>query len=156
ALMPNIGASPIWLQDRVPDLNGVVSDLQLALDRRLEGLLGAAKLAVVRRLLTHSVPDLLGLLGKGHDENLHSAILSWLLDPRKAPGVALPALSQLVNRLDEPDAWRRSLQECIAADSLCVRTEYTIGREWTGDQRLDRIDIVVSGPRCVLAIENKI
>ena len=37
-----------------------------------------------------------------------------------------------------------------------MRTEYTIAREWTAEDRLDRIDIVVSGPRCVLAIENKI
>jgi hypothetical protein len=87
---------------------------------------------------------------------MNSAMLAWLLDPRKAPGVALPALSCLVNRLGEPNAWRQRFQESIATDSLCVRTEYTIAREWTDEERLDRIDIVVSGPRYVLAIENKI
>jgi hypothetical protein len=58
--------------------------------------------------------------------------------------------------LDDPLEWRQSLVEALANDSLRVRTEYILAREWTEEQRLDRIDIVVSGPRCVLAIENKI
>lgn len=149
------GPTP-WLAGRVPELNSTFRELQHALTRRLERILGPGKIAAVRRLLDHPVPDLLGLLGKTHDENLNSAILGWLLDPRKAPGVALPALSRLVDRLAEPDAWRQSFAESIANDSLCVRTEYTIAREWTEEQRLDRIDIVISGPKCVLAIENKI
>ncbi len=149
------GPTP-WLSGRVPELASTFSDLQDGLARRLERILGPGKIAAVRRLLGHPVPDLLGLLGKTNDENLNSAILGWLLDPRKAPGIAVPALSRLVSWLAEPEAWRQSFQESIANDCLCVRTEYTIAREWTEEQRLDRIDIVVSGPRCVLAIENKI
>jgi PD-(D/E)XK nuclease superfamily len=149
------GPTP-WLSGRVPELAPTFATLQDALAQRLERILGPGKIAAVRRLLAHPVPDLLGLLGKTHDENMNSAILGWLLDPRKTPGIAFPALSRLVSWLPEPEVWRASFQECIANDTLCVRTEYTIAREWTAEQRLDRIDIVVSGPRCVLAIENKI
>jgi hypothetical protein len=149
------GPAP-WLSGRVPELSSTFCGLRDALAQRLEERLGPGKIAAVRRLLIHPVPDVLGLLGKTHDENLNSAVLGWLLDPRKAPSIALPALSRLVNWLADPDAWRQSFQEAIANDSLSVRTEYTIAREWTKEQRLDRIDIVVSGPRCVLAIENKI
>jgi len=149
------GPTP-WLSGHVPELSSALSDLQDALARRLERLLGPGKIAVLQRLLGHPVPDFLGLLGKRHDENLNSAVLRWLLDPHEAPSIALPALSRLVDWLADPDAWRQSFKESIASDSLCVRTEYTIAREWTAEQRLDRIDIVVSGPRCVLAIENKI
>jgi PD-(D/E)XK nuclease superfamily len=149
------GPTP-WLSGRVPDLAGAIGDLHAALAQRLERILGPGKIAVVRRLLLHPAPDLLGLLSKTHDENMHSAMLGWLLDPRQAPGIAVPALSRLANWLPEPDAWRRSFQSAVANDSLCVRMEYTIAREWTDEERLDRIDIVVSGPKCILAIENKI
>jgi hypothetical protein len=149
------GATP-WLSGRVPELSSALTGLQDALARRLEIILEPGKIAAVRRLLGHPVPDLLGLLGKTHDENLNSAVLGWLLDPRKAPSIALPALSRLVDWLPKPDAWRQSFQESIANDCLCVRTEYTIAREWTKERRLDRIDVVIAGPRCVLAIENKI
>ena len=144
------------MSGHVPELSTTLRGLQDALARRLERLLGPGKIDVLRQLLWQPVPDFLGLLRQTNNENLNSAILRWLLDPREAPSIAPPALSHLVGWLDGPDSWRHSFQEAIAHDSLCVRTEYTIAREWTEEQRLDRIDIVVSGPRCVLAIENKI
>jgi len=133
-----------------------VDHLQEGLSRRLEQLLGAEKIIALRRLLALDVPDLLGLLYRTDDENLNSAVLRWLLDPHDAPGVASPALLSLVTRLHDPQRWRQILLEAIQNDSLCVRTDYTIAREWTDEQRLDRIDIVISSSRCVLAIENKI
>lgn len=145
-----------WLSEHVPELSNTFRGLRGALARRFEGLLGPGKIEVLRQLLRQPVPDFLGLLGQTNDENLNSAVLGWLLDPREAPSIAPLALSRLVEWLEDADSWLRCLQEAIANDSLCVRTQYTIAREWTEEQRLDRIDIVVSGPRCVLAIENKI
>lgn len=152
----NSGRLTPWLSEHVPELSSTLRGLQAALASRLERLLGPGKIDTLRQLLGQPVPDFLGLLGQTNHENLNSAVLRWLLDPREAPSIAPPALSRLVGWLNEPDSWRQSFQEAIANDSLCVRTEYTIAREWTEEQRLDRIDIVVSGPRCVLAIENKI
>jgi hypothetical protein len=145
-----------WLSGHIPELSATFRDLQGALARRLDRRLGLGKIDVLRQLLGQPVPDFLGLLDRRNDENLNSAVLRWLLDPRDAPSVAFPALSHLVGCLDDADSWRRHFEEAIANDSLHVRAEYTIAREWTEEQRLDRIDIVISGPRCVLAIENKI
>jgi hypothetical protein len=150
------GSPAPWLSGCVPELSDILHGLQGALARRLDHLLGPGKIDILRQLLTQPVPDFLGLLGRRNDENLNSAVLRWLLDPREAPSIAFPALSHLVGCLDQADSWRQHFKEAIANDSLRVRTEYTIGREWTEEERLDRIDIVISGPRCVLAIENKI
>jgi hypothetical protein len=48
------------------------------------------------------------------------------------------------------------MQRAIDTDSLSVHREYTIAYEWTDESRLDRIDIVISSPRFVLAVENKV
>jgi hypothetical protein len=37
-----------------------------------------------------------------------------------------------------------------------VRREVTIGREWAEEESADRLDLLISGPRFVLAIENKL
>jgi hypothetical protein len=112
----------------------------------------------------------------GESKNLSSAFLSGpqlqqrnrtRFEPSVADGTeSVPMRHYCVKRTARGSAWSEriraqpvradSFQEALANDSLSVRTEYTIAREWTDEKRLDRIDIVVSGPRCVLVIENKI
>jgi hypothetical protein len=58
--------------------------------------------------------------------------------------------------LDDPLVWVTEIRRAIDADSLSVHREYTIAYEWTDESRLDRIDIVISSPRFVLAVENKV
>jgi hypothetical protein len=44
----------------------------------------------------------------------------------------------------------------IRRGSVSVRREFVFGREWTPDTSRDRIDLIVSGPGFMLAIENKL
>jgi hypothetical protein len=45
--------------------------------------LGMRRSAVLRRLLGDPAPDLLGVIRREDDENSHSDVLRWLLDPRE-------------------------------------------------------------------------
>jgi hypothetical protein len=118
--------------------------------------LGQRKIAAAEKLLAGDAPDFMGILDVADDENRHSAALRWLLDPHCAPTIAGPALLALVARLDDPKRWAVEIRRAIDADALSVHREYTIAYEWTEESRLDRIDLVVSSPRFVLAIENKV
>lgn len=144
------------LADDAPDMSEILMRLQGGLAQRLEKKLGARKLDTIRGLLRRDVPDFLGLLGQIENENLNSAILRWLLDPHEAPSIAPAALAALVSEFEDRDQWRVHLENAIQNGVLRARCEYVIAREWTNEDRLDRIDIVVAGPQCILAIENKI
>ena len=136
-------------------LRDFISTLRSAVWGRVETALGPRKLGVLRRLLTHPAPDILGVLGRANDENSHSEVLRWLLDPKDARGVAPSALRALVATLDDAQGWQQLVATAANHDSLSVRREYAFGREWaTGS--LDRIDIVITGPGFVIAIENKV
>lgn len=124
--------------------------------KKVLSALGPVKIAAARDLLAGPAPNFLEILDLGNDENRHSAIIRWLLDPRCAPTIAPPALGALAARLDDPAGWAEEIRQAINTDSLSVRREYTIAYEWTDESRLDRIDVVVSSPRFVLAIENKV
>ena len=118
--------------------------------------LAPQKAKTLATLLASNTPDFLGLLDLSADENRHSAVLRWLLDPSCAPTIALPALVSLAKRLPEASRWEHELRSAMARGSLSVRREYTIGREWTNEDSLARIDIVVTSPMFLLAIENKV
>jgi hypothetical protein len=118
--------------------------------------LAPQKVKILATLLASTTPDFLGLLDLSADENRHSAVLRWLLDPRCAPTIALPALVSLAKRLPDPSRWEHELRSAAAGGSLSVRREYTIRREWTNEDSLARIDIVVTSPTFVLAVENKV
>jgi hypothetical protein len=123
---------------------------------RTVAILGGRKIDTLNRLLGQPVPDVLGLLDLTDDENRHTAVLRWLLDPRSAPTIAPATLLALAGRLKNTAGWTTELNLALKSDTLSVRREYTIADEWTDEDRLERIDLVVSGPRFILAIENKL
>jgi hypothetical protein len=143
-------------REQAERLTRLLVDLQHGWERRVAVKLGRKKLETLRRLLERPMPDFLQLLGHVTDENTNSSVLAWLLDPRQAPTVALPALCALAEFLTEPAMWTRHLSEAAVSGCLSVKREYTIAREWTGEDSTDRLDLVISGPGFVLGFENKI
>lgn len=126
--------------------------------RHVRDTITREKAEVLRNLLGSTTPDFLGLLDMTDDENRHSAVLRWLLDPGCAPTIAPSALIALTKRLDRSSDWEHEIRAALKMGSIVVRREYTISREWTNEDRLDRIDLVVSSSsrKFVLAIENKV
>jgi hypothetical protein len=137
-------------------LRGLFVALDEALRHRLSAILGAARIRAIARLLASPTPDVLRILGREDHENSHSDLIAWLLTPRRAPVVALHALRQLTSRFPDAARWSAAIADAVADDTLSVRRECVMARELTGDDDLDRIDILISGPGFVLAIENKV
>jgi hypothetical protein len=132
--------------------------LQSCWERRVSEKLGPSRISTLRRLLAVDVPDFLELLGKVNDENANSNVLAWLLTPRHAPTVAPAALERLAALLDQPrpDAWKTDLHEAIRGECISVRREVVFGREWVDEDSRDRLDVLITGPRFVLVVENKL
>jgi len=147
---------PYHPPDQLAAVKHTVVELRRAWCERFEALFGREKTLLLGRLLKSPVPDLLGILGYGDDENAHSDMLRWLLDHRTAPHVAPAALGALVSRLEHPEEWKRRLREARTSDSMTVRREARIGHELVDVDALDRVDVILSGPDFVLAIENKV
>jgi len=124
--------------------------------KRVARILGQEKLALVTRLLASPTPDLLRILGREDHENSHSDLIAWLLTPWRAPAIAPMALRRLVSSFEQPEAWRTVLDTALAADVMSIRREMPIGRELANSDDWCRVDIVVSGPGFVIAIENKV
>jgi hypothetical protein len=143
-------------REQAESLTRLLLDLQHGWERRVAVKLGPKKLEILKRLMGRSVPDFLHLLGRERDENTNSSVLAWLLDPRHAPTLALPALCALAKFLDETVTWSRLFTQAVASSCLSVKREYTIAREWTAEDSTDRPDLVVSGPGFVLCLENKV
>lgn len=156
ALARHSAASVVQAPAAHPTLCGPLERTLAAWRAQVARALGPAKAAVVRDLLAAAAPNFMDILDVADDENRHSAVIRWLLDPRCAPSIAGPALSALVRPLAQVDRWVGELRAALAADSVSVRREYTIAYEWAPEQPLDRIDLVISSPRFVLAIENKV
>ncbi len=102
------------------------------------------------------VVEILTVMNKLDNENAHSDVIRWLLDPLAARNVAPPTLLKLAERLHDPDEWKRRITQAIDRGALSVRSEVVIGRDGEDGAALDRVDLVVSGPGFVLAIENKV
>jgi len=142
-------------EDQAGQLREVFAALQDGWRDRVRIVLGREKIPCIARLLASPAPDLLRVLGKEDDENSHSDLIAWLLSPWKAPVIAPHALSRLAGRLGEPE-WLTRLTKAIEEGTLSVRREVVITREFGGGDDLARVDITVSGPGFVLAIENKV
>lgn len=140
----------------VAPLCRLIQDVYAAWLRRVRHVLGADRIEALQKLLKVRVPDFLGLLEISKSENRHSAILRWLLDHRTAPAIAPGALRSLARHLDPAESWTRAFEAGQSTDSIAVVREYTIAREWTDEDRPDRIDIVIIGRGFILAIENKV
>lgn len=136
-------------------LREVFAGLQHGWQQRVRHVLGVDKVPIVARLLASPAPDVLRMLGKEDDENAHSDLIAWLLDPHRAPVIAPHALRRLVSRLDD-DNWRSRVADAVATDSLSVRREVVIAREFADGADLSRVDLTISGPGFILAIENKV
>jgi hypothetical protein len=139
---------------QVERLRGALMELHGGWVRRTTSRLGEAKLLRLKQLLEKPSAEFLDVIQRTRDENAHSQVLRWLLDPRSAPGIAPCVLRGLVSGLNDSRLWRASLDRALERDLISVKREFTIGREWGGDE-LDRIDLVISGPGFLLAIENK-
>jgi hypothetical protein len=111
---------------------------------------------LLRSLLSHSVPDLLHILGKTEEENTHSDIIRWFLDPREAKVIAPAALHGLVERLRYPAKWHGVISAAIRQHALSVRREHAVQMEEVDGEDQGRIDLLISGPGFRMIIENKV
>ncbi len=100
--------------------------------------------------------DLLGIFRKEEDENAHSDVLRWLLDPSEAAGIAPQLLLRLVTHLSPQADWITCIERALHVGGICVRREVTIGGYDGDPSSLDRIDLVISGQGFVIGIENKV
>ncbi len=137
-------------------LDATLRELHVASQRRILGALGEDRSRTALRLLGSSVPDFLSALGRADDENSHSDILRWLLDPAVAPSIARATLLGLARGFEQPEVWADRLQAAMGSGTLSVRREFVYGREWESSSALDRIDLLLSGPGLVIAIETKL
>jgi hypothetical protein len=62
----------------------------------------------------------------------------------------------MVRRFEQPEIWADKLHGAMATGTISVRREFVYGREWAGTDDLDRIDLLISGPSFVIAIETKL
>jgi hypothetical protein len=159
-LTHRLAASRLATEYRDPEryrrLDATLRDLHAASQRRILGALGEARSRTAIRLLGSPIPDFLSVLGRADEENSHTDILRWLLDPSEAPAVAKATLLGLARRFDQPEVWGDKLQGAIASGTVSVRREFVYGREWESTDALDRIDLVISGPGFVIAVETKL
>lgn len=153
-----IGATPgRAVHSRTPELKQTIEQLSSLLSRHYSSTFASDDLRRLRSLLEFPAPDFLHALGRAEDENSHSDVLAYLLDPRSAPGTAPAALARLAELLPSPEQWSACFSQAVDRDELSVRREVKIGRFWTEDPKaLDRVDIVISGRTFVVAIENKV
>ena len=155
---PLVSHQPIARDPRLaPAIKQLTSELRGTYLAWLGASLDSRKMSVARSLLSHSVPDLLDVLGKTAEENAHSDVIRWLLDPREAKVVAPAALRALVKRLPrETDEWQRLISIAVQQHTLSVRREYAIPTEEADEKGQGRIDLLISGPGFGLVIENKV
>ena len=123
---------------------------------RVAAELGQRKIEMLASLLSHPVPDILDVLGKSDEENSHSDLIRWLLDPRKANSIAPAALHALVLRLPRPTVWQGLITSAIQQHALSVRREHAFSLDESREESQGRLDLLISGPGFRLVIENKV
>ena len=146
------------LDDRISALRlgATLNRLRDVLLREMLGHLGEDGARALVSLLEDPAPDFLTLLRSQENENAHSDVIRWLLDPREAPNVAPALLRAMASTLPETTSWLDRIEVAIRTGHLSVRREVLIGKETAEPTAADRIDIVVSGADFSLAIENKV
>jgi hypothetical protein len=137
-------------------LYGLLESLHQGWRRHVLRVLGERKVELAKKLLDSPAPDLLRILGRDDDENAHSDLIAWLLNPARAPTVAPAALHALVEKFAEPAKWIGNIDRAVAKQLVSVRREVVIAREYADEDDLRRIDVVISGADFVFAIENKV
>ncbi|HEY8945666.1 MAG TPA: PD-(D/E)XK nuclease family protein [Polyangiaceae bacterium] len=154
----SIGSLPALVGDAVQaaSLSALITELSGLWRARVLLQFGLRRVPLLRSLLQEPAPDVLHILRKEHDENAHSDILRWLLDPRSAPTLAPGILRRLVARLPDADKCRAALEEGLGLGCVYVRRESVIGNDLNEDDNRDRIDLMIEAPRLVVGIENKI
>lgn len=121
---------------------------------RVAMAIGPRHLPTLRQALAADALDLLGIFRKEEDENAHSDVIRWLLDPQEAPNLAPRMLLSLAQKFSDRDAWRPCVEQALRAGGISVRRELVVGQR-DGDQtNLDRIDLVISGRGFVIGVEN--
>jgi PD-(D/E)XK nuclease superfamily len=123
---------------------------------RLFDLVDEPRRAQLETLVQYRSPDFLSVVNRANDENAHSDMIAWLLNPKTAPVVSVAALRYFFASLPDSQRWIDSLTKSVANATLVVRREYVFGREWAIKDELSRIDILVESPDFTLAIENKV
>lgn len=152
-----LGVPKQVLHARSNELASCLAELTTQLHRHFGSTYTTEDLNQLRLLLDFPAPDFLAALGRSNDENSHSDVIAFLLNPRCSPGIAPVALERLAGLLPAQEKWAHMFAEAVLRDELSVRREVQIGRFWDEDaSALDRIDIVISGRGFVLAIENKV
>lgn len=142
---------------RSTELRASLDRVSVLLTQYFSSAFSEGDLARLKLLLEFPAPDFLHALGRATDENSHSDVIAYLLDPRTAPGTAPGALARLAQILPESERWAAAFAQSIDRDELCVRREVRTGRFWDEDPNaLDRVDLVISGRGFILAIENKV
>jgi len=137
-------------------LSETLNRLRDALLRDLWRHLGEDGARALVALLEDPAPDFLTLLGSEENENAHSRVIRWLLDPGEAPTVAPALLYAIVSQMPASPSWVDRVEAAIRNKHLSVRREVLVGKETADPSAEDRIDVVVSGADFCLAIENKI
>ena len=151
------GVTPaVGLAEETKRLRVLVEQLHAAWVARVRAKLGDVKGLAAAELLRVDAPDLLAIFRKGDDENAHSDVLRWMLDPREAPTLAPAALLALAARFDDAEQWAARVRRGVVGDQIVVRREFVIGRASDEPDDLSRIDLVVWGPDFVIGIENKV
>lgn len=157
---PLVSHEPIARDPRfVPAIKQLTSELRGTYLAWLGARLDSRKMSVARSLLSHPVPDLLDVLGKTAEENAHSDVIRWLLDPREAKVIAPATLHALVERLFQPKEWQEwhtQISDAVRRHTLSVRREYVIPTEDANEEGQGRIDLLISGRDFRLVIENKV
>ena len=140
----------------VERLQATVIGIQLGWKRHVQSRFDGAKGGALWGLKDRHGVEILAVMNKLDNENAHSDVIRWLLDPLAARNVAPAALLKLAEALDEPEEWKARISRAIDRGALAVRREVVIGLDGEDPAALERVDIVVSGPDFLLAIENKV
>jgi len=140
-------------------LTTALTRLRTALLLKLRPFLGGDDgLLALGAILREPIPDFLTMVGSAEDENAHSYVIRWLLDPKAAPTVAPHLIYGLVTVAKLPDTatWSKRIAAGLQRRDIAVRREVLVGRETTETDAIDRLDILISGSDFALGIENKV
>jgi hypothetical protein len=137
------GASTAWRQ-----LNAVPVSWQLAYD---EAATACRTLAGSGRWLRGGT-DLLSIVGRQHQEAVHSAAVAWLLDPAGSHGLGARFLARFLAVAGLEDVVAVIEDEDLGPADAMVATEVGL----VHDDTAGRIDIKVDISGHVLIIENKV
>lgn len=152
-------ATPVHQDQAASDrFAATIAEIKTNVAKRIQATLGHSGIAALRSQLQadRKFLDILGMFEKSRDENANSSMIRFLLDPATAPTIAPYLLRRLVEHLELPVAWGAALERAISDGCLSVFRERVLKDEGADEGNLDRIDILITGPNFLIAIENKV